>query len=344
MKFKRAGSLVLAFLILILSSCGFDNNEPKEERIQKEKRKYTVAVSEEVGSVGLKAVKEFCDKANELSEGALTLVYKISKDALEDFYKGADFIFTTNEEISRANGDFASYTSPFYFKDRESALLTLNSQKFLNSTSDVTQSLLNAKQIGCYYNGAYCFISSKVSDLLGFSFEGEPLNVFDNLRVYGNFNYVDQYLLSNLGFDVIEAEDNELIQRFNDAQSHTVMIKKHELNNISLPAKREKIYYYKQNYRYDFNWLFISDGVLEEMNPRYLDIINEAYAYSLGINDEEILNGEKMGEEHLSKYPLKEIDYPFEGAVKFVNKAYSKVKFKRIWDVNNHNTIKNILE
>ena len=344
MKFTKAGSLVLAFLVLILSSCGFEKNEPKEEKVRKEKRKYTVAVSEEVGEVGLEAVKEFCSRANELSEGTLTLVYKISKDALEDFYNGSDFIFAANEEISRANGDFASYTSPFYFEDRDSALLTLNSQKFIDSTSDVTQSLLNAKQLGCYYNGTYTFISSKVDDLLGFSHDGKPFKIFDDLRVYGDFNYVDEYLLSDLGFDTIETESDELIQRFNEAQSHTVMIKKHELDNIQLPERRKMIYYYDQSYKYDFNWLFISDRVLEEMNPKYLDIITEAAAYSIGFNDEEIIKRENIGEQSLNKYPVKKINYYFEGAVEFVNDAYSGVRFKRIWDINNHETVKNILE
>lgn len=334
----------MAFLIFTLSSCGYKKSEARGERVLKEKRKYTVSVSENVGEIGLEAVREFCNKANELSEGTLTLVYKISEDALEDFYSGTDFIFATNEEISRANGDFASYTSPFYFDDRDRALLALNSQKFLENTSDITQSLLNAKQLGCYYNGAYVFISSKVDDLLGFSRGGEPFKIFDALRVYGNFNYIDEYLLSDLGLNTIEAEEHEIIKRFNEAQSHTVMIKKHSLNKLQLPEKRKTVYYYNQVYKYDFNWLFVSDEVLEEMNPKYLDIIKEAVASSIGNNDESIFKKERAGEQSLYKYPLKEISYFFDGAAKFADGAYSNVRFKRTWDVNNHEFVKKLLE
>ena len=343
MKLKKAGSLLL-LLILILTSCGFDSDKPNEERLRKEKKNYTVTVSNKAGEAGIKAVEEFCDKAKLLSGGDLTLTYKVSEDALADFYDGADFIFASNSEIARANGDFASYTSPYYFESCKKALLTLNSKEFLEHTSDITQSLLNGKQLGCFYNGTSVFISNNVDNLFIFDDEGERLTDFENLRVYGGFDYIDEYILSKLGIDVVKAEKDEIFQKFNDAQSHTVMVKKHDLGSLKLSPKRDQLFYYSQPYRYDFNWLFISDEVLEDMYPGYVDIIKEAAAYALGLNDTYLFEKEKESRDSIEAYPITYMDYSIDGAKNFVEEAFRSVRFKRTWDVNNHETIKNILE
>ena len=342
-KFKSA-ILLLAALILFCS-CKFEDKTAERDLSYKEKRKYNIVVSSNISESGIKAMDEFCSKAEQLSNGDLMLSYKVSQNAIEDFYDGADFIFASNGDISRVNGDFLSYTSPFYFKNAEQALLALNSQKFIEQTSNITQSLLNAKQIGCYYGCSYIFLSSKVNTLFTFNYENNHVNLFEDLRIYGSFDYNDEFLLSQLGINAVFSNNNDAIEKFNSSYSHTVMTKKDEIDKITLPKGREKLFYYEDVYKIDFNWLFISESLSQKISNEYCDVIKEAAAYSMGLNDNLIFKKEENAIQNLQSQSIEIINVPYDKIYLFVQDIYeNNIKFKRTWDINNHKMVRSIVE
>ncbi|MEG1972101.1 MAG: hypothetical protein RR315_03005, partial [Oscillospiraceae bacterium] len=262
--------------------------------------------------------------------------YTLSEDALEDFYNGTDLIFASNDVISRANADFLSYTSPFYFKDYDSAMITLNGKKFWNLTGDVTQSLLNAKPLGCFYDGSYTFISTKIDNL-------NTVNTFNEVRIYGDFSYNDEFLLESMGIKTMNTKI-EAAEKFNSKNCHTMLIKRDELSNIEIPYGRENIYLYDNFFKCQFNWLFISDNIEKDLDEYTSAVFAEAAASAKYANDVGLLKRENAGLEHLKDLNANQIKFDNEALYEYALHLYeTDRKFKYSWDLDNHKAVRALI-
>lgn len=307
---------------------------PRTENL---KKKYTMAVEKSISKDGLNALNMFCKKVDELSQGKTRIEYALSDDALKDFYDGKDFLFASNDVVSRANADFSSYTSPFYFKNYNHAMITLNSQKFWNLTGDVTQSLLNAKPLGCFYDGSYTFISTKIDNL-------SIPNMFKDLRIYGNFNYNDEFLLGSMGIKTMNSNLNTMIEKFNSNNYHTLFIRRDELNDIKMSKDRETIYLYDDFFKCKFNWLFISDSIEKDLDKYTIAIFSEAAAYAKSENEDEILKREKECLNHMKTLNTKQLTFDTDALYEYTLNLYqTDTKFKYSWDFDNHKAVRALI-
>lgn len=120
----------------------------------------TVAVQEGLSSEAMAGLERFCQKIDALSDGEMTIQLVPSPDVLDSLDQGCNLIFASNDEIARADSNFLSYTSPFYFYDYTHLSQTLNSQAFRDLIAEGTLSLLGALPLAAFYDGNSVILSS----------------------------------------------------------------------------------------------------------------------------------------------------------------------------------------
>ena len=147
---KRIAALLLClFLPLLASACRQESVPIRPTTVLQ------LAVQRGISSESAAGLDCFTNKVRELSGGEMIVETLPSDDVLDSLDRGCALILASNTEIARADSNFSSYTSPFYFYDYNHLTLTLNSERFRKIISDEALSLLGALPVSYTHLDVY---------------------------------------------------------------------------------------------------------------------------------------------------------------------------------------------
>ena len=276
---------LVVLLCLPAGGCGkTENNE-----IRRDTRMLTLATEKELSAQAKEGLACFVDKVSQVSQGRLVIDVVESDDILDALENDAALIFGSTAEMARANGNFNSYISPFYFYSYKHLSLTLNSKSFYDIIRDTNTSLMNAMPIAAFYDGSNVIISSreKMFDTVD-QFTESVVNITDDdllAEVLGVFGATIkersiEYILLNFARN----RDNAV------AECDTML-----LDQLYIPQMLEELYICKSFHRARVNWLMLSHSVKESLSPFEQAVLTEAAAFALAKNDALVLAQEEKG-------------------------------------------------
>ena len=328
----------LAFLGVMLALCllfGCGRTERAENR--RETRTLTLAVKTEISSQGQAGVDRFAQKVRQLSGGQLVVKVVDSDDLLDSLDGGCELVFGPTAELARANGNFNSYTSPFYFYDYKHLTLTLNSKSFYNIIRETNLSLMNAMPIGAFYDGSSVIVSSreKMYDTVD-QFQDSTINIQEDPLL--------AEVLKVLGAAVKERSGEYLVLNFGRNRDNAVMeCDSLALKELSAPKEKSEFNICKSFHRARINWLVLSQAAKESLSTFEQAVLTEATAYAIAANDELILQREAEGFAHVESLGA-QFSVPNYGEFsEAADKALrASVRYQSLWDWDQHVEIRNL--
>lgn len=328
----------LAFLGVTLALClffGCGRAERAENR--REVRTLTLAVKTEISSQGQVGVDCFAQKVRQLSGGQLVVKVVDSDDLLGSLDNGCELVFGPTAEFARANGNFNSYTSPFYFYDYKHLTLTLNSKSFYNIIRETNLSLMNAMPIGAFYDGSSVIVSSreKIYDTVD-QFQDSTVNIQEDPLL--------AEMLKALGATVKERSSEYLVLNFGRNRDNAVMeCDTRALKELSAPKENSEFYLCKSFHRARINWLMLSQTAKESLNAFEQAVLTEAVAYAVAANDDLVLQQEEEGFEYVeglgAQFSVPNYGEFSEAADKALR---ASVRYQSLWDWDQHMEIRNL--
>ena len=327
-----------AFLSVLLALCllfGCGGTERAENR--REVRTLTLAVKTGISDQGQVGVDRFTEKVREISQGQLAVEVIESDDLLESLDNGCALIFGPTDELARANGNFNSYTSPFYFYDYKHLTLTLNSKSFYNIIRETNLSLMNAMPIGAFYDGNSVILSSRerMYDTVD-QFQDSTVNIQENPLL--------SEVLKALGAEVKTRSGEYLVLNFGRNRDNAVM----ECDTLALqelhpPKENSEFSVCKSFHRPRINWLVLSQSVRESLGAFEQSVLTEAAAYAIAANDDLVLEQEAQGLAHVERLGAR-FSVPnygeFSEAADQVLRA--SARYGVLWDWEQHLEIRNL--
>lgn len=330
---KQLAFLCVILVLYLLSGCGQD----KHADIGKEVRTLTLAVNSDISSQGQAGVDCFAKKVRQISNGQLNIKVVESDDLLDSLDNGCELIFAPTAELARANGDFNSYTSPFYFYDYKHLTLTLNSKSFYDIIREKNLSLMNAMPIGAFYDGNSVILSSrdKMFDTVD-QFQDSTVNIL------GDPLFAE--VLKALGATVKERSSEYLLLNFGRNRDNAVMeCDTMALGELGAPKDNSQILVCKSFHRARINWLVLSQPAKESMSAFEQAVLTEAIAYSIAANDELVLQQEQQGFDYLKSLGA-QISVPNYGEFsEATDKALrASIRYQSLWDWDQHVEIREL--
>lgn len=330
---KRLAFLSVTLVLCLLAGCG--RAERAENR--REVRTLTLAVKTDISAQGQAGIDCFAQKVRQLSSGQLAVKVVDSEDLLDSLDNGCELIFGPSAELARANGNFNSYTSPFYFYDYKHLTLTLNSKSFYDIIRETNLSLMNAMPIGAFYDGSSVIISSreKMYDTVD-QFQDSTINIQEDPLL--------TEVLKALGAAVKERSSEYLVLNFGRNRDNAVMeCDTLSLKELNAPKENSEFYVCKSFHRARVNWLVLSQTAKESLSAFEQAVITEATAYAVATNDELVLQRETEGFAHIESLGA-QISAPNYGEFSEVaDKALrASVRYQSLWDWDQHIEIRNL--
>lgn len=330
---KRLAFWCVTLALCLLFGCG------RVERAEngREVRTLTLAVGTGISAQGQAGVDCFAQKVRQLSNGELVVRVVDSDDLLESLDNGCELIFGPTSELARANGNFNSYTSPFYFYDYKHLTLTLNSKSFYDIIRETNLSLMDAMPIGAFYDGSSVIISSRdrMYDTVD-QFQDSTINIQEDPLL--------SEVLKALGAEVRERSAEYLVLNFGRNRDNAVM----ECDTLSLvelraPKERSDFYVCKSFHRARINWLVLSQPAKESLSAFEQAVITEATAYAVATNDELVLQREAEGFAHIEKLGVQFSAPNYGEFSEAADRAlHASVRYQSIWDWDQHVEIRNL--
>lgn len=330
---KQWAFLCVMLVLYLLSGCGQD----KHADIGKEARTLTLAVNTNISSQGQAGVDCFAKKVREISDGQLNIKVVESDDLLNSLDNGCELIFAPTAELARANGNFNSYSSPFYFYDYKHLTLALNSKSFYDIIREQNLSLMNAMPIGAFYDGNSVILSSrdKMFDTVD-QFQDSTVNILEDpllaevLKAFGATvkERSSEYLLLNFGRN----RDNAVME------CDTLM-----LSELSAPNDNSQMLVCKSFHRARINWLVLSQPTKESLSAFEQAVLTEAVAYSIAANDALVLQQEQEGFDYLKSLGA-QISVPNYGefSVAADKALHASIRYQSLWDWDQHVEIRDL--
>lgn len=328
--------LVFLSVVLVLCLlCGCDKVDRAE--IRGEVRTLTLAVKTDISSQGQAGVDCFAKKVRQISRGRLNIKVVDSEDLLDSLDNGCELVFGPTSELVRANGNFNSYTSPFYFYDYKHLTLTLNSKSFYDIIRETNLSLMNAMPIGAFYDGNSVILSSrdKMFDTID-QYQDSTVNILEDP--------VLAEVLKALGATVKERSSEYLLLNFGRNRDNAVMeCDTLELDQVTAPKESTEFSVCKSFHRARINWLVLSQQAKESLSAYEQAVLTEATAYAIATNDDLVLQREQKGFDHVESLGA-QISVPnygeFSEAADKVLRA--SVRYQSLWDWDQHIEIRNL--
>ena len=290
---KRGIALIIA-AVFLLGGCESKAVSQSQSPLQLPltAKTLTLATQTDLSEIAQQSLQYLVDKTAELSDGALLLDVVASEDPIVLLDGGSDLLFAPNEVIARANGNFLSYSSPFYFFDYNHLSLSLNSESFQKLTNETTRSLLGAEPLGALYDGNSMLLTirSEVPD--------SP-DALEGMKFYLEENELQTYLFEEFGAEVVERSLDERIEGFNSGRYHSIECDTLALERIELPPKGHGISAYESFQRARINWVMLSVETKANLTEWEQAILSEAMAYLIAQNDGAVRAAEQRGYEHL---------------------------------------------
>jgi len=335
MKKKCAFIFALLFvLIYALSGCT-SVLTPDDEREQILLR---LSIQKGIPQEASDGLDVFISQVEKLSEGKIKIEKSMTDDPLMALDKGSDIIFASNSEITRGNGDFLSFVSPFYFSDYTHMTVTLNGEPFKKLISDRTGSLIGAQPLAAFYGGSRVFISN----------EKDTLDVWDewkNVKIsIAPDNDLLEVALKGLNAVVDTENIDELVPRFINAKLRTVECEPEALMQITdNMVKTAYICVYDSFHAPKIHWMMVNTEKWQGLDNYARAVITDAAAKALAVNDEAVLMQEESCFDYVESIdiPVYEMDYEdFCGQIDLIYQG--SVRYRNLWDWQLHTDIRSI--
>lgn len=334
---KRKFAFVLAMIILasyILSGCT-SVLTPDYEREQMLLR---LSIQKGIPKEASDGLDVFISQVESLSDGKIKIEKSMTDDPLTALEKGSDIIFASNSEITRGNGDFLSFVSPFYFSDYTHMTVTLNGGTFKKLMSERTESLIGAQPLAAFYGGSRVLISN----------EKDTLDVWDeweNVKVsIAPDNDLLMVALEGLNAVVDTENIDEMIPRFLNAKIRTAECEPEALLQITdNMVKTAYICVYDSFHAPRIHWMMVNTEKWEQFDDYARAVITDAAAKALAVNDEAVLLREEGCFEYVESIdiPIYEMDY--EDFCEQTDSIYQgSVRYRNLWDWQIHDNIRSI--
>lgn len=274
-------TLALLLAVLALSGCGQETAQLTPAVT------LTVAVQSGLSAEAMAGLDCFCEKVGTLSGGEMTVQIEESADVLDSLDQGCGLIFAANDELARADANFLSYTSPFYFFDYTHLTQTLNSQSFCDLIAGGTLSLLGALPLAAFYDGNSVILSSgPLSFDTADQFEGADLTI-SNDPVLSD-------LLRGFGARVrIREEESKRLEGFCGGSDPAIECRITSLRALTPLPGGEGFTVCQTFHRARINWIMLSQGTRESLTERQRAVLAEAAAYAVACNDQLVLASEE---------------------------------------------------
>lgn len=330
---KPLAFLNLMLVLCLLLGCG----KIEHTEIRGEVHTLTLAVKTDISSQGQAGVDCFAKKVRQISDGQLVIKVVDSDDLLDSLDNGCELIFGPTSELARANGNFNSYISPFYFYDYKHLTLTLNSKSFYDIIRETNLSLMDAMPIGAFYDGNSVILSSrdKMFDTTD-QFQDSTVNILEDP--------VLTEVLKALGATVKERSSEYLLLNFGRNRDNAVM----ECDTLLLDqvgALKENAAFSvcKSFHRARINWLVLSQTAKESLSSYEQAVLTEAVAYAIATNDQLVLQQEAKGFEHVKSLGA-QFSVPNYGEFSEAADAalHASVRYQSLWDWDQHVEIRNL--
>lgn len=334
---KRKFTLILAlFFVLIYTLSGCSSVlVPSDEREQLLLR---LSIQKGIPQEASDGLDVFISQVEKLSEGKIKIEKSMTDDPLTALDKGSDIIFASNSEITRGNGDFLSFTSPFYFSDYTHMTVTLNGEPFKKLIGDRTESLIGAYPLAAFYGGSRVIISN----------EKDTLDIWDeweNIKIsISPDNELLDVALKGLNAIVNTENIDEMVPRFINAKLRTVECEPIDLMQISdNMVKTAYICVYDSFHAPKIHWMMVNTGKWEALDDYARAVITDAAAKALAVNDEAVLGQEKRCFDYVMSIDIPVYEMDYEDFAKQIDSIYqSSVRYRNLWDWQIHDNIRSI--
>lgn len=293
----RAAAAILAALLL-LGGCSGGVDTATEHLRGQSVQTLRMAVPETLSDHTRQGLDCFVQKVESLSQGRLRVETFSADDQLAALDEGCDLVLCDNDEMARANGNFDSYTSPFFFYDYNHFTMTLNSPSFFEAIADATISLANAMPIGAFYGGNSVFISTRGStfDTMD-SFDGATMNLMGDEDETGRLAFV----LRGMGATVRTRDADYILKNFGKNRDMAVVDCPILLLDALTPVREERseIAVTESFHRPLIFWLVLSQNCADRLSEWERAVLTEATAYAVAKNDAAVCTQE---EEMLTRF------------------------------------------
>lgn len=326
---KRMIALSLAFLMCLLGGCA--KSEKRTDSIPRDARVLTLAVETGLSAQADEGITCFVDKVRQISQGQLIINVVESTDILDHLENGAELVFGSASELARANGNFNSYVSPFYFYNYEHLSLTLNSGSFYNIIRDSNISLMNAMPIAAFYDGSYVIISSRER-----MFDTVDQYIDSVVNISGDL--LLEEVLEAFGAKVKERSSEYILLNFARNRDNAAMeCDSMLLDQINIPEQLEEMFVCKSFHRARVNFLMLSQPAKEALSSYEQAVLAEAAAYAIAKNDELVLQQEEKGMTVLRDLGAQIISPNYGEFSEAADKALrASARYSNLWDWDQH--------
>ena len=251
----------------------------------------TLATDQEVDEISMKGLQLFAEKMATLSGGELMVDIVTSDNPVELYTSGeAQLLFVPSRLLEEKSGEFAAYSSPFYFRSYDHMTMTLNSPTFQDLVEADYRELLGGRLLAAAYGGSSVFLSRSryLSDI------GD----FDGLSLTTDEDEDENLVLREMGVNLVLAAEDQRIQGFNSGFYETISCPAQRLSEIYL-AEDSRLYLADFFYDPTILWLFTSQELYDTMDDRLKMVLAESAAYLVGTIDEGRLAEIDTGREKL---------------------------------------------
>lgn len=286
---RGAGRVTAAALALALCAGCLPEAQRLRPDPPAESRLLVVAMQEGMSSYAVGAADLFARKLAEISGGALTAEVVTGPDPLALFDAGGDIMFAPNETVARANGDFASYTSPFYFHDYKHMSLTLNNESFNALIGDATRSLLGGESIGAFYDGGSALVSMTERML-------DTVDQFADIELAVREDEILEYTFKEMGSDVTARSIEQRISGFDRGRDPSIECDLLDLERLIISPSRENLNICLSFHTVKINWMMLSSETEAALSDWERAVLAEAVAWAVAQNDEAVLAAEERGQ------------------------------------------------
>ena len=285
---------LLGVLVFLLAGCAHKWGSGKQNlRIEllSPRVRLTLATDQAVDEVSMKGLQLFAEKMATLSGGEIMVDIVASDNPVKLYTSGeAQLLFVPSQLLEEKSGEFAAYSSPFYFRNYDHMTMTLNSPTFQDLVEEDYRALLDGRLLAAAYGGSSVFLSwsqylSDIGDFIGLSLTTDD-DEDENL------------VLQAMGGNLVLAEEEQRIQGFNSGFYETISCPAQRLSEIHL-TEGSRLYLADFFYDPTILWLFTSQELYDAMDDRLKMVLAESAAYLVGTIDEGRLAEIDAGREKL---------------------------------------------
>ncbi|MFV0497832.1 MAG: hypothetical protein ACK5L0_06685 [Candidatus Fimivivens sp.] len=330
---KQFAFFCVTLMLYLLGGCGRDVHPDTGEEV----RTLTLAINADTSSYGRAGVDCFVQKVSQLSNGQLVVNVVERDDLLDALDNDCELIFAPTAELMRANSNFNSYISPFYFYDYKHLTLTLNSKNFFDIIREENLSLMNAMPIGAFYDGNSVILSSRdqLFDTTD-QFQDSIINILEDP--------VLAQVLKALGATVKERSSEYLLLNFGRNRDNAVMeCDTLALEQMHIPVENFQFSVCKSFHRARINWLVLSQPAKESLTDFEQAVLTEAVAYAIAANDALVLQQEQKGFDYMeglgARFSVPNYGEFSDAADKALRES---IRYQSLWNWEQHIEIRNL--